>query len=80
MELILWRSFGKLSSLRREMDDLWKRFFGRTPTIGTFAEEWLPFKGMLPLLSYTIRDSMLIKVFNLVFVLTVGGILFATGI
>ncbi|MDY6844221.1 MAG: putative manganese transporter, partial [Thermodesulfobacteriota bacterium] len=36
--------------------------------------------GMLPLLSYTIKDSILIKVFNLVFGLVVGGILFAIGL
>ena len=36
--------------------------------------------GMLPLLSYSIKDSVLIKVFNLVFGLAVGGILFASGL
>lgn len=35
--------------------------------------------GMLPLLSYSFKDSMLIKVFNLVFGLSVGGIFFAFG-
>ena len=35
--------------------------------------------GMLPLLSYTIKDSVLIKVFNLVFALVIGGIFFALG-
>jgi hypothetical protein len=33
--------------------------------------------GMLPLLSYSIKDSVFIKVFNLVFGLAIGGILFA---
>ncbi|MFC1714084.1 putative manganese transporter [Candidatus Poribacteria bacterium] len=32
--------------------------------------------GMLPLLSYTVRDSMLIKLFNLVFGLTIGVALY----
>jgi hypothetical protein len=32
--------------------------------------------GMLPLLSYSVRDSMLIKLFNLVFGLTIGVILY----
>ena len=32
--------------------------------------------GMLPLLSYTVRDSVLIKLFNLVFGLTIGIILY----
>jgi len=36
--------------------------------------------GMLPLLSYSIKDSVLIKVFNLVFGLAIGGILFALGL
>jgi len=35
--------------------------------------------GMLPLLSYSIKDSVLIKVFNLAFGLIVGGALFALG-
>jgi hypothetical protein len=36
--------------------------------------------GMLPLLSYSIKDSVLIKVFNLVFGLAVGGTLYAIGL
>jgi hypothetical protein len=35
--------------------------------------------GMLPLLSYSIKDSVLIKISNLVFGLAVGGILYAMG-
>jgi len=35
--------------------------------------------GMLPLLSYSLKDSVLIKVFNLIFGLLVGGVLFAMG-
>jgi hypothetical protein len=35
--------------------------------------------GMLPLLSYTLKDSILIKLFNLVFALIVGGIIFYLG-
>ena len=35
--------------------------------------------GMLPLFSYSLKDSVLIKVFNLVFGLLVGGVLFAFG-
>jgi HSP20 family protein len=43
MELVPWRPFGgELSSLRREMDDLWNRFFGETPTARRLAEEWWP--------------------------------------
>jgi hypothetical protein len=36
--------------------------------------------GMLPLLSYNIKDSVLIKVFNLAFGLIAGGALFALGL
>ncbi len=36
--------------------------------------------GMLPLLSYSIRDSLLIKVFNLIFGITIGGALLAFGL
>jgi hypothetical protein len=35
--------------------------------------------GMLPLLSYSVKDSLLIKGFNLVFGLVVGGVMFALG-
>jgi hypothetical protein len=35
--------------------------------------------GMLPMLSYSIRDSLLIKAFNLVFGITVGSVIFAFG-
>ena len=43
MELMPWKPLGELSSFRREMDKLWKEFFGKTPaTVGTFAEEWSP--------------------------------------
>ncbi|MDY7034914.1 MAG: putative manganese transporter [Thermodesulfobacteriota bacterium] len=35
--------------------------------------------GMLPLLSYSLKDSMLIKIFNFAFGLTVGGVFFALG-
>jgi len=33
---------GELSSLRREMDDLWRRFFGETPLSRRGAEGWWP--------------------------------------
>jgi hypothetical protein len=35
--------------------------------------------GMLPMLSYSVKDSILIKVFNLTFGLTLGALLFAAG-
>jgi len=36
--------------------------------------------GMLPLLSYTLRDSILIKAFNLIYGLLIGGMLYSIGI
>jgi len=42
MELVPWRAFGELSSLRRDMDKLWDRFSGETPFAKTFGETWLP--------------------------------------
>jgi len=36
--------------------------------------------GMLPLLSYTVKDSILIKTLNLVIGLTLGGILYGLGL
>lgn len=57
-----------------------------------FAEGVIPFSvlfassfvqdghGMLPLLSYTLRDSILIKGLNLAFGLAVGGALYAVGL
>jgi hypothetical protein len=36
--------------------------------------------GMLPMLSYSIKDSLLIKLFNLLFGVLVGGILYFLGI
>ncbi|MCK5313341.1 MAG: arsenic efflux protein [Desulfobacteraceae bacterium] len=35
--------------------------------------------GMLPLLSYSLRDALLVKFFNLIFGLAVGGFLFLIG-
>jgi len=43
MELVPWRPFGReLSPLRREMDNLWRGFFGEAPLARTFTEEWSP--------------------------------------
>ena len=42
MELMPWRPFGELSSIRREMDRLWNRALGETPFARTLAEGWAP--------------------------------------
>jgi len=56
-----------------------------------FADELIPFSvilassivqdghGMLPLLSYTVRDSVLIKLFNLAIGLGLGLIVYSLG-
>jgi len=35
--------------------------------------------GMLPLLSYTVKDSILVKIFNLIFGTIIGSVLFLFG-
>jgi len=43
MELIPWRPFGReLSTLRKDMDDVFNRFFGDFPLTRRMAEEWAP--------------------------------------
>ena len=43
MELVPWRPFEReLDSFRREMDNLWSKFFGEAPLARTFTEEWSP--------------------------------------
>lgn len=42
MELMPWRPFGGLTSLRREMDDLWGRFFNDFPVLRRHEGEWAP--------------------------------------
>ena len=57
MELIPWRPFGgELSSLRREMDNLWSRFFSETTLARRVTEEWWPSVDM----SET-KDSFIVK-------------------
>jgi hypothetical protein len=57
-----------------------------------YAQDLIPFSvlfttsfvqdghGMLPLLSYSLKDSAMIKAFNLAFGLTIGGALFVLGL
>ena len=57
MELIPWRPFGgELSPLRREMDNLWSRFFGESTLARRVTEEWWPSVDM----SET-KDSFIVK-------------------
>jgi len=42
MELVRWRPFGELSSLRDEMDRMWNKYLGELPFGRRSAEGWLP--------------------------------------
>ena len=42
MELMPWRPMRGLTSLRRDMDDLWNRFFTDVPSIRQIEGEWNP--------------------------------------
>ena len=42
MELMPWRPFGELGSIRSEMDRLWNKFLGETPFVRSLTEEWSP--------------------------------------
>jgi HSP20 family protein len=42
MDLMPWKPSGEITSLRREMDNLWNRFFGETVLPRFVSEEWLP--------------------------------------
>lgn len=56
MDLVPWRPLEEVSRLRREMDDLWSRFFGKTTFPRLVSEEWLPSIDV----SET-KDNLLIK-------------------
>jgi HSP20 family protein len=42
MELVPWRPFRELAPLRREMDSLFRKFFGESPFEATQVENWVP--------------------------------------
>lgn len=43
MTIVPWKPLGELTTLRREMDSLWDRFFPETPFHERFiTHEWLP--------------------------------------
>lgn len=43
MSIVPWKPVGEMTTLRREMDNLWDRFFPGTPLHeGFVTEEWLP--------------------------------------
>lgn len=42
MDIVPWRPFRELGPMRREMDNLWNRFFGETSMPSVFSQEWVP--------------------------------------
>ena len=59
MEIVPWTPFGELRSFRREMDDLWHRFFGETRFPGLVSREW---QEWLPSVDVSeTKDKLLIK-------------------
>ncbi|MCK8602923.1 Hsp20/alpha crystallin family protein [Desulfoferrobacter suflitae] len=42
MELVPWKSFGEVSTLRKEMDNLLNKFFGKSSLAEAFGDEWAP--------------------------------------
>lgn len=42
MELTPWKPFGEVSSLRKEMDNLWNNFLGGRSFPATVSGEWAP--------------------------------------
>ncbi|MDR3555375.1 MAG: Hsp20/alpha crystallin family protein [Syntrophobacteraceae bacterium] len=42
MNLVPWKSTRELTSMRREMERLWDRFFSETHLANPFLEEWQP--------------------------------------
>jgi HSP20 family protein len=56
MDMVPWKPFKELSSLRKEMDNLLKSFFSETSLPGPFARDWAP-----PVDVSETEDSILIK-------------------
>ena len=57
MELVPWRPFEReVSPFRRDIEDLWNRFFGETPLARKVAEEWWPTVDMAET-----KDSFIVK-------------------
>lgn len=43
MNLVAWKPFREeLTSMRKEMEKVWDRFFSETPFAGAFADAWQP--------------------------------------
>ncbi|MDY6856598.1 MAG: Hsp20/alpha crystallin family protein [Thermodesulfobacteriota bacterium] len=58
IEVVQWRPYGiEFSNLRKEMDDLWRRFIGETAPARSVSGEWSPSVD----LSET-KDSLVVKV------------------
>lgn len=42
MDLVPWKPFREISTLRKEMDTLLSKFFGKPSLVEAFGEEWSP--------------------------------------
>lgn len=56
MDLVPWKPFGEVGTLRKEMDDLWNRFMGESPFGRFMGQGWEPSADI----SET-RDKIVIK-------------------
>lgn len=58
MDLVPWKPFKEIESLRREMDNLWNGFFDKRPSfMGWPGQEWLPAADIVEN-----KDKIIIKV------------------
>ncbi len=57
MDIVPWKPFNELSTMRREMDSLWSRFFPEAPFFERYTtHEWLPTIDLTET-----KDKLLIK-------------------
>jgi len=57
MDIIPWKPFGELNTLRRDLDSMWNRFFPETPFFERYTtHEWLPTIDLTET-----KDKLLIK-------------------
>ena len=57
MDIVPWKPLGELSTMRREMDSLWNRFFPEAPFFERYTtHEWLPTIDLTET-----KDKLLIK-------------------
>lgn len=57
MEIVPWKPFGELRTLRKEMDDLWSRFLEGRPLDGLMFRGWTPSTDITET-----KDKVIVKV------------------